>query len=136
MLHTYVHTVRFAEVDPARILYFSRVAEHCHAAYEGFVAAAGLNAVDYFGGVWKAPIVKWEVDYLAPSVLGETLAVHVAAVELGRSSLTLRFEVHGPDGRVRTRARMVAVFVAGEPLEAQRVPEPVAAAFRRMGATG
>ena len=23
MLHTYLHTVRFAEVDPARILYFS-----------------------------------------------------------------------------------------------------------------
>lgn len=136
MIHTHRHTVRFAEVDPARILYFSRVAEHCHAAYESLVAAAGLEAAAYFGGVWKAPIVRWEVDYLAPSMLGETLAVHVAAVDIGRASLTLRFEVHGPDGQLRTRARMVAVFVAGEPLEAQRVPEAVAAAFRRLGASG
>jgi 4-hydroxybenzoyl-CoA thioesterase len=134
MLHRHAHTVRFSEVDPAGILFFSRVAEHCHAAYESFVAAAGLDVADYFGGRWKAPIVRWETDYLRPSRLGETLDVGIAAVVLGGSSLTLSFEVAGPDGSPRSRARMVAVFVEGEPPRATRVPDPVASAFRALGA--
>jgi acyl-CoA thioesterase FadM len=135
MLHVHPHTVRFSEVDPAGILFFSRVAEHCHAAYESFVAAAGLDVTDYFGRRWKAPIVRWETDYVRPSRLGETLRVGVAAVTIGGSSVTFTFEVAGPDGSPRSRARMVAVFVEGEPPRAARVPEAVVTAFRAMGAT-
>jgi 1,4-dihydroxy-2-naphthoyl-CoA hydrolase len=130
-VHT--HVVRFAEVDPAGILFFSRVAEHCHAAYEAFVAAAGLSVPAYFGGsAWKAPIVRWEVDYHAPSRLGEALAVTVADVTRGRSSLTMVFKVAGPDGAPRSTATMVAVFVEGEPLKARVIPEEVSVAFDRL----
>lgn len=130
-LHSQV--VRFSEVDPAGILFFSRVAEHCHAAYEGFVAAAGLSVPAYFGGsAWKAPIARWEVDYHAPSRLGETLTIAITDVTRGRSSLTLAFLVTGPDGTPRSTARMVAVFVEGEPLRARPIPEHVNVAFDRL----
>lgn len=133
MISTWHHTVRFAEVDPAGILFFSRVAEHCHAAYEALVAEAGLAIPAYFGGSsWKAPIVRWEVDYRAPSRLGERLAVTVVSLERGRSSLTLGFEVTGPDGSPRARAKMVAVFVEGEPLVAVAIPDEVNEAFDRL----
>ncbi len=134
MLFAHTHVVRFAEVDPAGILFFSRVAEHCHAAYEAFVAAAGLSIPAYFGGSsWKAPIVRWEVDYHAPSRLGEALTVGIEAVELGRSSLVFSFRVVGPDDRLRSAARMVAVCVEGDPFQARLIPEEVVAAFRKMG---
>ena len=134
MPFTYTHVVRFSEVDPAGILFFSRVAEHCHAAYEAFVLAAGLSVPAYFGGSdWKAPIVRWEVDYHAPSRLGEALTVAIVGLDIGRTSLTFRFTVTGPDGRPRTSARMVAVCVEGEPLQPRPVPEQVVAAFTRMG---
>ncbi|MFN7147237.1 MAG: acyl-CoA thioesterase [Myxococcota bacterium] len=129
------HVVRFSEVDPAGILFFSRVAEHCHAAYEAFVAAAGLSVPAYFGGLpWKAPIVRWEVDYHAPSRLGEELTVSIVSVKIGRSSLTFAFRVTGPDGRLRSSATMIAVCVEGEPLQARGVPDDVVAAFRTLGA--
>ena len=115
------------------LLFFSRVAEHCHAAYEALVAEAGLSIPAYFGGSsWKAPIVRWEVDYRAPCRLGERLAITVTSLERGRSSLTLLFEVQGPDGTLRSRAKMIAVFVEGEPLTAIAVPDEVAAAFDRL----
>lgn len=133
MIFTWHHTVRFAEVDPAGILFFSRVAEHCHAAYEALVAEAGLSIPAYFGGSsWKAPIVRWEVDYKSPSRLGETLAVTVTSLDRGRSSLTLTFEVTGPDAVLRSRAKMIAVFVEGEPLSTVAIPEEVNAAFDRL----
>jgi 4-hydroxybenzoyl-CoA thioesterase len=135
MLLKHTHVVRFAEVDPAGILYFARVAEHCHAAYEAFVAACGLPPEQYFAGRWKAPIVRWEVDYAAPSRFGETLEVRIEEVRLGGASVRFHFEVRGPDGSVRSKARMVAVFVEGEPARAARVPDEVAEAFRRLGAT-
>ncbi len=129
---THRHVVRFAEVDPAGILFFSRVAEHCHAAYEAYVAHVGLSVPAYFGGsTWRAPIVRWEVDYHAPSRLGEALAVTLASVELGRSSLTMRYEVTGPDERPRSSARMVAVFAEGDPLVPCPIPEEVREAFTR-----
>ncbi|MDP2305909.1 MAG: acyl-CoA thioesterase [Pseudomonadota bacterium] len=130
-LHT--HVVRFAEVDPAGILFFSRVAEHCHAAYEALVAAAGISVPAYFGGsAWKAPIVRWEVDYHAPSRLGEALTIQIDDVTRGRSSLTMTFRVIGPDGTPRSTARMVAVFVEGEPLKARAIPDEVSVAFDRL----
>jgi YbgC/YbaW family acyl-CoA thioester hydrolase len=135
-VYAYAHTVRFAEVDPAGILFFSRVAEHCHAAYEAFVAAAGLDVPAYFGGsAWKCPIVRWEVDYHAPSRLGETLAVAVEGLEIGRTSLVFRFRVTGPDGALRSAAKMVAVCVEGAPLRPRPLPEHVVDAFVAMGAT-
>lgn len=130
-VHT--HVVRFSEVDPAGILFFSRVAEHCHAAYEALVAAAGLSVPAYFGGSsWKAPIVRWEVDYQAPSRLGEELTITIEELTCGRSSLTMAFTVTGPDGARRSAARMVAVFVEGEPLKARAIPDEVVAAFARL----
>ena len=135
MRFSYAHVVRFSEVDPAGILFFSRVAEHCHAAYEAFVAEAGLSVPAYFGGSsWKAPIVRWEVDYLAPSRLGETLAVQIDCIRVGRSSLTFQFGVVGPDGRARSRAKMVAVCIDGEAFQTRALPEEVVEAFLRLGA--
>lgn len=129
----HTHVVRFSEVDPAGILFFSRVAEFCHAAYEGFVAASGLSVPAYFGGSsWKAPIARWEVDYHAPSRLGESLTIEIEDVIRGRSSLTLAFKVTGPDGGPRATARMVAVFVEGEPLKARAIPAEVNVAFDRL----
>lgn len=136
MIFAHAHTVRFAEVDPAGILFFSRVAEHCHAAYEAFVAAAGLDVPAYFGGSpWKAPIVRWEVDYHAPSRLGEALTVGIERVELGRSSVVFQFRTVGPDGQPRSSARMVGVFVEGTPFAPRAIPEHVVEAFVAKGAT-
>jgi acyl-CoA thioester hydrolase/1,4-dihydroxy-2-naphthoyl-CoA hydrolase len=109
------------------------VAEHCHAAYEAFVDAAGLSVPAYFGGSpWKAPIVRWAVDYHSPSRLGEALKIVVTGVSRGRSSLTMTFQVVGPDGVTRSTAEMVAVFVEGDPLKARPIPAEVNAAFDRF----
>jgi acyl-CoA thioesterase FadM len=133
MPFTHTHVVRFSEVDPAGILFFSRVAEHCHAAYEAFVAAAGLSVPAYFGGSpWKAPIVRWSVDYHSPSRLGESLSIVVTGVVRGRSSLTMSFQVIGPDGGTRCTAEMVAVFVEGDPLKSRPIPAEVNDAFDRL----
>jgi YbgC/YbaW family acyl-CoA thioester hydrolase len=129
MPFTYTHVVRFSEVDPAGILFFSRVAEHCHFAYEALVAAAGLSIPAYFGGsAWKAPVVRWEVDYAAPSRLGDTLTIEARLVQAGRSSLTFNYRVRGEDG-LRAEAKMVVVFVEGTPMHARPVPDEVRAAL-------
>lgn len=135
MIFSHPHVVRFSEVDPAGILFFSRVAEHCHAAYEAFVAAAGLDIPVYFGGSsWKAPIVRWEVDYHAPSRLGEALDVQIESVRLGSTSLVFSFRVVGPDGVLRSAAKMIAVCVEGQPFQPRPIPEHVVEGFRRLGA--
>ena len=102
--------VRFADVDPAGIVFYPRYFEMLNGAVEDwFEQALGLDfksmhLVEKIG----IPTVKLEALFLAPSEIGEELSVTITPREVGRSSCAIGVTFSGA-GRERLRADIVLV---------------------------
>ncbi len=83
--------VRFSQVDPAGIVFYPRYFEMLNAAVEDWFedplghSFASLHLDRKVG----TPTVHLEVDFRAPSRLGETLDIAIAPLSLGKSSCRL-----------------------------------------------
>ncbi|MCU0968926.1 MAG: acyl-CoA thioesterase [Rubrivivax sp.] len=119
-------TVRFADCDPAGIVFFPQYLVMLNTLVEEWfdrglgIAYAGLIGVRRCG----LPTVRLEVDFTAVSRHGDELTQRIAAEAVGRSSLTLRAEFLGSDG-LRLRARQVLVCTSLESHRPQPLPDDV-----------
>lgn len=110
MKYTTQAKVRFADVDPAGIVFYPRYFEMLNAAVEDWfedVLGAPFAELHLTAGI-GVPTVKLACEFSAPSILGEVLDVELSVVELGRSSCTLDYRVSG-DGTDRLQGQLVIV---------------------------
>jgi 4-hydroxybenzoyl-CoA thioesterase len=110
MMFETTRIVRFADCDPAGIVFFPQylvmlntLAEEwfdqgLHIPYAGLIGARRTGL----------PTVRLEVDFTAISRHGDTLRQRLSVAKLGRSSMTLAVEFLG-DTELRLRARQVLV---------------------------
>lgn len=128
-------TVRFNEVDRAGIAFFGRVFEYCHEAFEELLVAGGSSLAAVFDEEgWGMPLVHADADYSKPLRLSERIAVSVEVERLGRTSLTLAFEVRGAtEADLRARVRHVHAFVDMERFEPIPVPTLMIDVLRGAG---
>lgn len=125
------HIVRFHEVDGANILYFTRMLEICHCAFEDWLVAYGLPLREIFETrPWKLPVVHAEVDFVSPMRLGDALEVQVDVARVGTGSITWAFEVRGDDGGVRARVQHVHAAIDAATFAPRALPDEVRAAAR------
>jgi 1,4-dihydroxy-2-naphthoyl-CoA hydrolase len=118
--------VRFQDVDAAGVLFFGRIYDYCHQAYEELWAAAGVDRAWIFSGAdFLIPIAHSEADYKAPLRHGERVDVRVDVTHVGRASFHLAYRVTGPrgDGDLRATAKTVHAFVARETMRPIPIPE-------------
>lgn len=101
--------VRFAHVDAAGIVFYPRYFEMLNDAVEDYFAALGVSFADMHlrRGI-GVPTVKLDVEFKAPSRLGDRLEFRLDVAAVGRSSATLDVAVLGEDGE-RLRARVTLV---------------------------
>lgn len=110
--------VQFGECDPAGLLYYPRYFDLFHRTMEAWFGEAldlpyGPFLRDRKLGV---PTVHAEADYHRPSTFGEALTVTLELPELGRSSMTFRYEVRGEQaGDLRAEGRVVCVLMDLDP---------------------
>ncbi|HWU02019.1 MAG TPA: thioesterase family protein [Novosphingobium sp.] len=122
--------VRFADVDPAGIVFYPRYFEMLNGAVEDWFAAdlgadfRKLHLVDRIG----TPTVKLEVQFLSPSELGDELTITIAVREVGRSSCAITVLFSG-EGRDRLRADVVLVCMDLDAQKSRPWPEAVRAAM-------
>jgi len=56
--------VRFQDVDSAGVLFFGRIFDYCHHAYEDLIHSSGVDRAHYFAGAdYLVPIAHAEADY-------------------------------------------------------------------------
>ena len=102
--------VRFADVDPAGIVFYPRYFEMLNGAVEDwFEQVLGLDFKSmHLVRKIGVPTVKLEAHFLAPSELGEELLVTITPRDVGRSSCEIGVTFSGA-GRERLRADIVLV---------------------------
>ena len=121
--------VRFAHCDPAGIVFFPRYMEMFNNLVEDWcreeleLSFAEMHLTQAVG----LSTVHLEVDFVAPSVLGDTLSATLAVRALGKSSVHLSIALCGADGGDRVRGRMILVLVDGRSKRARLLPDDLRA---------
>ena len=117
--------VRFAHCDPAGIVFFPRYLEMFNNLVEDWCRdELGFTFADiHTGRGWGLPTVRLEVDYLAPSRIGDQLTAHLSVRAIGTSSLRLAIVLRGPNDQDRVRAEMVVVLTDPGSMRATPIPD-------------
>lgn len=79
--------INFFDCDPAGILFFGRVFELCHSAYEDLIASFNLKEDYWANDEYVVPILNSEAHYHKPMKYGETISVEIKVSKLKRLRL-------------------------------------------------
>lgn len=77
------------------------------------------------GRGWGLPTVHLNVDFVAPSFLGEVLSATLAVTNLGASSIAIDILFRGPDGADRVRGKVVLVLMDTRRKRALTIPDEI-----------
>ncbi len=123
--------VRFADVDPAGIVFYPRYFEMLNAAVEDwFDQELGLDfAAMHLDHQIGVPTVKLDVTFDAPSMLGEQLDVTITPTSIGRTSCCFTAVFAGPSGDTRLTAQVVLVCMCLERKRPVEWPDKIRAAM-------
>ena len=142
MSYASTRRVRFADCDPAGIVFFPQYLVMINTLVEEwFDEGLGISYAGLIGARRTGlPTVRLELDFTAVSRHGDLLTQQLVVEKLGRSSLTLGFEFHGsaPDPQagpqLRLRARQVLVCTSLLDHRPQALPDDVRRALERQQA--
>jgi 4-hydroxybenzoyl-CoA thioesterase len=103
--------VRFGDLDAAGIAYYPNLVNFLHESFEDFCAGhVGRPYPELYREGIGFPLVKLEMEFLAPVRYGDHVEVDVTVEHLGRSSVRIRYEA-SVQGRPVFRARNTSVAV-------------------------
>ena len=121
--------VRFGDIDQAGVVYYPRFFHYFHQAFEEWFGRAlgrsypELVLADGIG----FPSVRIETEFVKPLRYGDRARVQIEVLEIGRASLTLRYELaRVGDGELSARATVKTVAVDN----ASFAPVPIPQAWR------
>jgi 4-hydroxybenzoyl-CoA thioesterase len=127
------HRIRFAECDPAGIVFYPQYFVMFNNLLEAWVDSllpggfAGY-VLDQRHGL---PTVRLEADFKSVSRMGEEVTLSLELVRLGNKSLTLFLSCTGVDGEVRMSVSQILVTTSLDTHSSIPVPEELSSAIRR-----
>lgn len=122
---TFEHTVpvRFHDVDPAGIVFFARIFQYAHDAYEVWLRKIGFPLdPPILARGYGLPLVHAEADFRHPIRLGEQVRVEIGVAALGTSSYTIQSRLSLPDGTHLATVKTVHACV--DPAAGRSMPLP------------
>jgi 1,4-dihydroxy-2-naphthoyl-CoA hydrolase len=129
--------VRFGEVDAAGVVYFVRIFDYAHRAFEALLTHVGFPIEDLFQAQrWGMPLVHAEADFVRPMRLGEVLEVQVTVAELGEKRISFAFVIRDEAGLQRATVRCDHAFVDLKTFRGRSAPPEFVAAVERLGFVG
>jgi len=127
--------VRFGEIDQAGVVYYPRFFHYFHQAFEEwFGRALGVSYPDLVlkDGI-GFPSVRVESEFLKPLRYGDRAHVQIEVLDIGRSSLTLRYElVRMPENVLSARATVKTVAIDNATFASVPIPDAWRARFERF----
>jgi acyl-CoA thioester hydrolase len=127
---SYPKRVRFAEVDAQGVVFNSRYLEYFDIGLVEYWRAVGLYSGPGLAGGPEMHVAKALVEYRAPILLDEMVAICIRCARIGSSSMTFAFELHTGDGDdLRATGEEVHVHVTEVRGRPQPLPADVVARF-------
>jgi 4-hydroxybenzoyl-CoA thioesterase len=120
--------IRFADVDPAGIVFYPRYFEMINSVVEDWFCDGldyGFDQMIRNDG-YGVPLAHIDVDFNAPSQLSDMLVFSLSLKSAGRSSIKLTIKA-ACDGENRLTAHLVLVFINTQKHAPARLPDQLKA---------
>ncbi|RDV00387.1 acyl-CoA thioesterase [Trinickia dinghuensis] len=118
------HRIRFAECDPAGIVFYPQYFVMFNNLMEAWID--GLLPGGFAGYIGKhrfgLPTVRLEADFRSISRMGDDVELSLEVIRLGGKSLTLSLSCMGGDGEVRMSVTQVVVSTSLDTHQAIDIP--------------
>ena len=124
-MFTYTHpiTVRYRDLDPQGHVNNSVYLTYLEAGRIGYYQQVGIYHPDQTL-LTGMVVVRNEIDYLAPILLGQQIKVGLGVEKLGNKSITFRFQMEDPsNGKALARGRSVMVAYDNETEQGIPIPQ-------------
>jgi len=109
----FVHNVKinFFDCDPAGILFYGRIYEVCHEAYEAMIDSFALKENYWNNKEYIVPIISSSAKYSIPVNFKNTITVEITVSTLKVSSFELSYTCKNEEGHVCVEVKTVHVFI-------------------------
>ena len=124
-MFTYKRKINFYDCDAAGILFFARIYELCHSAYEEMIASFNIGEDFWNNDSYIVPIIKSEASYHKPLRYGETAIVEIKVEQLRPSSFELNYLCKNEQGEITDKVRTVHVFVDQKTWKKKEIPTKI-----------
>lgn len=130
--------VRFSDCDPAGMVFYPQYFVMLNGLVEDwFTHALGVNYAHYLGERRLGlPMARLQAEFKAPSRMGETIALQLRLVRLGKRSLELDIACLGADDDLRWRANAVIVTTSLASDGSIAIPQDVVEGIHRWQIQG
>ncbi len=110
-MYTYYRTINFYDCDPAGIIFYSKIFEICHSAYEEFIRSINLES-DYFNNEsFAVPIIHTEAEFFLPLKPADKISIEITVNQLRESSFELKYLCKNFEGKITNEVRTVHIFM-------------------------
>ncbi len=124
--------INFYDCDPAGIIFFSRVFDFAHSAYELLIQSVEKQ-VDYWNNNnFVVPIIRSEANYIKPMKYEDEIMINVRVSELRSSSFELSYNMENDKGELLCIVKTVHVFVNKQNWGKMEIPEYIKQSLESM----
>lgn len=116
--------INFFDCDPAGIIFYSRLFDFCHSAYEQLIDSFELDEDYWDNSVYVVPIVHTECDYYRPIKYGDEIEIQLLVSNLKNSSFELTYSLL-LNGEKCAVVKTVHVFVSREDWNKMNIPDNI-----------
>ncbi len=110
-MHKFIKRINFYDCDPAGILFFGRIFELCHSAYEDLIRSFNLKTNYWNNDEYVVPIIHSEGEYLMPLKPGDEVTIEISVSRLRDSSFELSYDCINGKGEITNQVKTVHIFV-------------------------
>ena len=129
--------VRWSDCDPLGIIHYRTYLRFFEIAEHEMFRACGLpfETLRQSGGVWL-PRKSLQCEFHSPAQMDEAVVIDTWFATVGKTSLTMRFEVYRESDRThRASGTLTVVCVQKDTMKKYPLPESVRSAIARYVAT-
>jgi YbgC/YbaW family acyl-CoA thioester hydrolase len=119
-MHRFSKTINFYDCDPAGVLFFARLFEICHSAYEDLINSFKLKLNYWNNDAYAVPIIHTEGEYMLPLKAGDKVTIETTVSKLKESSFELKYVLKNTGGKITNEAKTVHIFV--DKLKWKKIP--------------
>lgn len=130
-MFTFSKKIDFFDCDPAGIMFYGRIFELCHSAYEAMIESFNLSEDYWTNDKFVVPIIHSEASYHKPLSYRDTAEIKIMVTQLKSSSFELSYTVFNSKKEKTHVVKTVHVFVDKLNWKKCAMPEEINKCFEK-----
>ena len=123
--------INFYDCDPAGILFYAKIYELCHSAYEEMIQSFGLNENYWTNDDYVVPIIHSEATYHKPLVYNSFVEIELSVSSISTSAFKLAYSCKNDNGELCVEVKTTHVFVDKKSWKKRQIKDDVRAGLTR-----